>query len=155
MTRVWHAFWGWELLKVCDHWCWVLSGKNFKWGLRASYWPWGRGYRMGLVRGETWAWSWDTCLLLSRVISGCVSDLEGFSGSGGWASVWGCANAKEVGVFISIPGPNEKPWRDGLQLPCGRNVLSLKGPQEELQPTPFAWGPSACSGPRVLGEPTS
>ena len=47
---------------------------------------------MGLVRGETWALSWDRCLLLSRAISGCVSDLEGFSGSGAWASVWGCAN---------------------------------------------------------------
>ena len=40
--------------------------------------------------------------------------------------------AEEVGGLhlspTGAPGPNKKPWRDRLQLPCGRNVLSLKGP---------------------------
>lgn len=40
----------------------------------------------------------DLDLVMGRVTptfsskSACVSDREGFSGSGAWASVWGCAN---------------------------------------------------------------
>lgn len=34
-----------------------------------------------------------------------------------------------------------------LQLHGGLSVLSLKGLPGQFQPTPFVWGPSACSGP--------
>lgn len=94
---MWHAFWNLELLKVCDFFFRTLSGKHFKWELRASYWPWGRGpWGRALGKdlgggalcfdqmvGETWAWSQDRCLLLSWTVSACISDQEGrFQGLG-------------------------------------------------------------------------
>lgn len=39
-----------------------------------------------------------------------------------------------------------------LQLHGGLGVLSQRGFMGEFQPIPFAWGPSACSGPGAYGK---
>lgn len=72
--------------------------------------------------------------------------------------------AKEVGgLHLSppgVPGPNEKPWREGLQLPCGPNVLSLKGPHGRaaahslcLGALSLFWSPRPRGGRFLMSHP--